>query len=105
VLPIDYEPAAKLAGHQEGYRQMAGRSLQGCVATFAGAREAFLCYRRDDANPAAYGIYERLKVAFGERGVFLDHYGFMGGEDWRVKTQNRFSSRPVRSLSLSTKTG
>ena len=47
----------------------------------------FLCYRRDDANPAAYGIYERLKVAFGERGVFLDHYGFRGGEDWRVKTK------------------
>ena len=47
----------------------------------------FLCYRRDDANPAAYGIYERLKVAFGERGVFLDHYGFRGGEDWRVKTR------------------
>ena len=21
----------------------------------------FLCYRRDDSNPAAYGIYERLK--------------------------------------------
>ena len=40
----------------------------------------FLCYRRDDSNPAAYGIYERLKVAFGERGVFLDHYGFRGGE-------------------------
>ena len=47
----------------------------------------FLCYRRDDSNPAAYGIYERLKVAFGERGVFLDHYGFRGGEDWRVKTK------------------
>ena len=47
----------------------------------------FICYRRDDSNSAAYGIYQRLKVAFGERAVFLDHHGFQGGDEWREKTR------------------
>src|SRR5438128_8608288 len=47
----------------------------------------FICYRREDSQPAAYNIYERLKVAFGERSIALDHFYFKGGDEWRQETE------------------
>jgi tetratricopeptide (TPR) repeat protein len=47
----------------------------------------FICYRREDSQPAAYNVYDRLKVAFGERSVALDHFYFKGGDEWRQETE------------------
>ena len=47
----------------------------------------FICYRREDSNSAAYSLFERLKAAYGEKSVFLDHFGFRPGDEWREKTR------------------
>ncbi len=47
----------------------------------------FVCYRRRDSNAAAFGIYERLKAAFGQSAVFLDHFDFEAGQNWREQTR------------------
>ena len=58
---------------------------RGGVAT--ADRAIFVCYRRDDANAAAFGIYQRLITAFGQTAIFLDHFDFPAGQVWREETR------------------
>jgi tetratricopeptide (TPR) repeat protein len=55
----------------------------------------FICYRRKDANEAAYGLYLRLKSAFGEKVVFLDHHGYEAGGTWREEAKAILSTAKV----------
>jgi hypothetical protein len=55
----------------------------------------FICYRRDDAQEAAFSIADRLRQEFGEESVFIDVVDIQPGERFQPKIEDTIRKSDV----------